>query len=286
MLHVNNIGGQDKFLGLSAIIFHSKAQSFEAIKSKILSKVEGWKEHLLSQGGKEVLIKSIPAAISIFAMSYFRLLSSLCKSLNSILANFWWGQKDQERKNHWISWKNIFHSKAVGGPGFRDFELFNMALLAKQGWRIISKLTSLVARVLKGRYFPFTSFLTAKQGARPSWAWQSILWGRELLEKGLRWNFQDGKLILCKQDKWIPKSFPHYPQVKESSNPSILWVAQLVNWNTSTWNLDNLKANFEEEEISNIRSIPISLFSREDSLIWYFPNSGSYTVKSGYKVAC
>lgn len=38
--------------------------------------------------------------------------------------------------------------------GFSDLHAFNLALLAKKAWKVITKLTSLLTQVLKAKYFP------------------------------------------------------------------------------------------------------------------------------------
>ena len=47
--------------------------------------------------------------------------------------------------------------------GFQDLRDFNLAMLAKQGWRLIQENNSLLYRCFKARYFPRSSFLEAKE---------------------------------------------------------------------------------------------------------------------------
>lgn len=70
--------------------------------------------------------------------------------------------------------------------GFRDFICFNQALIAKQVWRLLNDPNSLAAQIYKQKYFPSSNLLQAKCGNNPSYARRSLLWGRDLLIKGLR----------------------------------------------------------------------------------------------------
>ncbi|XP_030968762.1 uncharacterized protein LOC115989234 [Quercus lobata] len=119
-------------------------------------------------------------------MSCFKLLNTLCKELNSLMGNFWWGQKDKERKMAWISWERLCTPKAEGGMGFRDLKAFNLALLAKQWWRMQQNPDSLVHRVLKAKYFPNSVASEAELGSRPSYAWRSIWASKKVVDRGSR----------------------------------------------------------------------------------------------------
>lgn len=107
--------------------------------------------------------------------------------LNSMVRNFWWGQKENERKMAWISWDKLCQRKSEGELGFKDLKVFNLALLAKQGWRFIQNPSSLLHKVLKAKYFGSTSFLEAQLGKRPSYTWRSLLEARSTLERGMQW---------------------------------------------------------------------------------------------------
>jgi len=76
--------------------------------------------------------------------------------------------------------KKMRRSKSIGGLGFRDLIMFNKALLAKQGWRLIQNPDSLIAQVPRAKYFPRDSFLSSVVGTRPSFVWRSLLFAIDL----------------------------------------------------------------------------------------------------------
>jgi hypothetical protein len=46
--------------------------------------------------------------------------------------------------------------------GFRDLESFNLAMLAKQAWRLLCEPESLCAQVLRAKYYPSGDLLNAE----------------------------------------------------------------------------------------------------------------------------
>lgn len=116
--------------------------------------MQGWIEKTLSSAGKEILVRAVAQAIPVYSMSCFKLPRGLCKHLNMLIRKFGWGSKDGHRKPSWVSWEAMTQPKSMGGLRFKDFELFNLALLAKQSWRILMNPDSLSARILKSVYFP------------------------------------------------------------------------------------------------------------------------------------
>ena len=76
---------------------------------------------------------------------------------------------------HWRAWDELCKPKAAGGMGFRHFYAFNLAMLAKQGWRLLQNPESLVSRLLKAIYFPYSNFWDAQLGTSPSYTVGGVL---------------------------------------------------------------------------------------------------------------
>ena len=157
----------------------------------------------MSSAGKDVLIKAVAQAISTYAMSCFDLTKSLCDDIGRMVCRFWWAQQENENKMHWISWERLCSRKKKGGVGYRDLHLFNLAMLARQGWRLIVELDSLCAQVLRAKYYPNGDLLGVKEKSGISYSWRSLIRGLKALNNGLIWRVGDGTNINIWTDPWI-----------------------------------------------------------------------------------
>jgi hypothetical protein len=171
----------------------SKRRTFKGILHRVRKRLDGWKERFLFQAGKEVLLKSVIQAIPTYNMSVFMLPKSLCNKLEVVMNQFMWGNKESSKGLNWMSWSRLGNSKSNGGLGYRDMEVFNLALLAKQGWRLIQDPNSLLGTISRDKYYPGKTFQLAALGHNPSFAWCSILKARPTLENSLVWRIGNGK---------------------------------------------------------------------------------------------
>ncbi|ONI05057.1 hypothetical protein PRUPE_6G353900 [Prunus persica] len=236
--------------------------------------IGGWKQGLLSQPGKDILIKSVAQVVPTYLMGIFKFPKSLCK-------------KQDEIKVHWISWATLGLPKNQGGMGFKDFNDFNLALPAKQCWRLIMKPNSQWPQPLKARYFSECSFLEAKKGGRASWAWASLLEGRKIILQGARWQILNGRQAKLWTDCWIPSLHDGklHPHLKTSVDPNIR-VEILIDWDSKTWNLTPIEASITDEEKLAIELIPIRNGREDDRLVWHGEKNGKFSVRSGYHCIC
>jgi len=283
VLNVYNECLSEKYLGMPSDVGSSSNGAFKYLKDRIWARIQGWMEQCLSSGGKEVLIKSVVQAIPTYSMACFKLPRGLCKHLTSLVRGFWWGSKEGKRKTSWVAWDDMVMPKSMGGLGFRDFESFNLALLAKQAWRTLKEPSSLSSRILKAVYFPNTDFLGANLGQSPSKIWRSILDGREVLQLGLIKRIGTGETTSIWRDDWLPTDSLRRPIQGEAPNQPQR-VSELIIQSMASWDTDKLHQFFTPADVEVILNIPLSYKTQEDFWAWHYEKTGVFSVRSAYRM--
>jgi ribonuclease HI len=272
----------ETYLGLPALIGRSKMSVFQGIKGRIWARLHGWKEKFLSHAGKEILLKAVIQAIPTYTMSVFQLPKTICKEINSLMSKFWWGFKENTSKIAWMSWKRLGKTRESGGLGYRELEAFNLALLAKQGWRLLSQPDTLVARVYRAKYFVGGDFLASSLGRGPSFAWRSIWNARSLLQEGLQWKVGNGENIRIWGDRWLPNTQTHTIQSLVCVLDGEAKVYALFNHAVNWWNVPLVESIFPKDVAALICGMVVSPRSQVDKVIWAGTKNGCFSVKSAY----
>nr|XP_051221482.1 uncharacterized protein LOC127339703 [Lolium perenne] len=281
ILHIDTEAISDKYLGLPALVGADKSDCFEHFIERIIQRINGWKEKMLSIGGKEILLKAVAQAISVYAMSVFLLPKGICKRMMDAISQFWWGDDENTKHMHWLAWWKLCYPKKEGGMGFRDFHSFNLAMLSKQVWRLIVNPESLCARVLRAKYYPNGDILSAGPKAGSSYTWQSIVASIATFKRGYLWRVGNGESIKIWSDPWIPSS-PDRKVISPRNNVIYTKVSELISPVTGQWDAQLLHELFNQVDVARILRIPLNDQGFEDFIAWGMTSHGRYTVRSGY----
>ncbi|KAA3476412.1 reverse transcriptase [Gossypium australe] len=273
ILGVRASTNMERYLGLPSLVGRRKKESFQALKEKVLFRIKGWCNRFLSQGSKEVFIKSVLQAIPTYAMSCFLLPKSFCGDLEKVIARSWWQKSSEKKGIHWCQWQNLCCPKEEGGMGFRSLAKFNLALLEKQGWRIVNNPDSLVAQVLKAKYFPNANFINSCLGNNCSFTWKSI-WAAKCM-------LMDEISIL--DDAWI-LDLQNFRLSFHVNNLSDFKVVDLIDDSSRKWKSEELESTFPDYIAEKILRIPLAKEPDNDVMAWSGEPSGEFTVRSAYKL--
>ncbi|KAE8660741.1 hypothetical protein F3Y22_tig00116951pilonHSYRG00750 [Hibiscus syriacus] len=193
-----------EYLGLPLGARKNTEALWDPVFKNFSSKLAGWKASCLSLAGRTVLLKSVLTSLPIFFLSLFKMPCNIGKKLNSLMANFLWGEKGDKRRIHWVNWNTVCRPLNCGGLGVLDLNLTNRALLGKWVWKFANDKNSL-----------WKSVLCSKQ--KMSWNTMSIgkiefeaASGGEIVEfgsygpSGWEWNVQTRRnLSDWELDQWL-----------------------------------------------------------------------------------
>ncbi|KAH9673153.1 putative reverse transcriptase/RNA-dependent DNA polymerase [Citrus sinensis] len=119
--------------------------------------------------------------------------------------SFWWGSRREGRGGIcWMKWNLLCKPKTTGGIGFKNLHDFNVAMLGKQVWKLLTNPESLIGQIFKARYFPRTSIVEAVLGHNPSFVWRSLFAAKHIIVRSSRIQVGSGQNTLIGSDPWLP----------------------------------------------------------------------------------
>ncbi|CAI9096996.1 OLC1v1033276C1 [Oldenlandia corymbosa var. corymbosa] len=276
-VHVEQNYQSNRYLGLPVDVTHHRSSIFSNLLQRIQRRITAYKVDSLSIVGRVVLARHVLSSLP--TMVAFKLPVSTSRAIDKTLARFIWNGDRDGRQLHWKAWSTVCKSRFHGGLGMRSSEAMNQALLALIAWRMLRHPDALLSRFYAARYCRQYDLLSVQPGKNATWGWRGVLWGRDLLKTGLKWQVANGERIPISAN-WIPNSpNPLAFCTWQAISPPM--VSSLIDVNRE-WCIPSLRALFPDHIVHQILSIylpsPGSL--HKDRQFWALDSSGEYTVRS------
>ena len=274
-----------KYLGCNILPNKLRRGDYDGLLEKVKNSIRGWQAKFLNMAGRCTLIKVVVTSFPVYGMQTSILPMSVTKEIERDCRKFLWNKVDKTYYMARVSWDRVCKPWMKGGLGLRKPVDWNMAFMAKLGWKILKEESKLWVNILKVRYWAKKSFLYACAKNHHSPVWRDIFRGRGVLERGLIRRIGDGRTISLWYQWWvgneplvrvvtgaIPEYMSHW-QVKEI----------ILNGRWDTQKIDHL---IPPDLLKQIREILLATVGAgEDDYIWKFEKNGSFSVKSAYYLA-
>ncbi|KAL5559785.1 hypothetical protein UlMin_035996 [Ulmus minor] len=213
MMGFSKINPNSPNLGL--LLFRSgKTRDFHFLVEHLDSKLAGWKAKTLLKAKTLVLIKSIALTIPIYSMQTVKLPVFICSKLDARIRSFWWNSNSSNGKTLCFkAWDDLCKLKGCGGLGFRKMMDFNISLLAKWSWNLLTGRRFLCLDFLRSKYLHSTAFNDTTPKRFDSCFWKAILQIRGVVKEGACYVVGDGCSIDPWKDPWVPRAVNFMPQI-------------------------------------------------------------------------
>nr|POE88450.1 putative ribonuclease h protein [Quercus suber] len=125
--------------------------------------------------------------------------------------------------------------------------------------------------------------MEAKIPANSSYAWKSIMKGRNVIKRGAKWRIGSGRSVPIWGENWLPSSCHPKVLLPRAEGRGVRLVADLVDPDIKEWKVNVIDNLFYDFEATLIKNMPLCRSIQDDVLIWPFNPDGVYSVKSGYR---
>lgn len=116
-----------------------------------------------------------------------------------------------------------------------------------------------------------------------SYAWKSIIKGRDVIRHGPIWRIGNGKSVNIWGDRWLPQK--HSPTVLSPRVGGLVEakVHSFIDEERRCWKTALIDETLLSFEATVVKNMPLYPTEQPDELIWPHGATGAYTVKTGYR---
>ncbi|KAJ0532538.1 putative RNA-directed DNA polymerase [Helianthus annuus] len=142
-----------RYLGLKVGANMNRINNWQPVYGIFQARLAKWKSHLLSIGGRVVIIKSVLESLPCYYFSLYKAPKKVISDLEAMIKKFLWGGALEERKMRWVSWDRVTRHKKDGGLGLNKLKEINLSLLVKWGWRYKTEKNGMWKRIIEALHF-------------------------------------------------------------------------------------------------------------------------------------
>ncbi|GJX34045.1 putative RNA-directed DNA polymerase, eukaryota, reverse transcriptase zinc-binding domain protein, partial [Tanacetum coccineum] len=263
------------YLGLPIGANMNLSVNWKTLLDKFDSRLSQWKAKLLSIGGRLTLVKSVLGSLGIYYLSIFKVSDIVLKTLEKKRANFFWGGSHDTRKLAWVKWPIVLASQNKGGLDVGSLKSFNLALLLKWCWRMISNPNALWVKVIKGPFGIWSKIVGSS----------NFLQSNEIIPNdSIRYRVGCGSSIRFWKDLWIGNSplYIRYNRLFRLDNEKDCFISDRFIDNQWSWNwsrafLGTRNSAYLIDMINDIT--PLNLNSDRDVCYWSLSNDDIFSVR-------
>ncbi|GJS94082.1 putative reverse transcriptase domain, reverse transcriptase zinc-binding domain protein [Tanacetum coccineum] len=196
-----------KYLGVPLISSRLSKQHCIPLIDKVNMRLQNWKNKTLFFVGRLQLIKSVISSLQVYWSSVFILPKFVYYEIEKLMRGFLWSHGDSQRGKAKMKWKDVCSLKEQGGLGIKSLKLWNVALMSKHIWNIVSKKDSLWVKWVNSyrlidRRAKERNFWDIPVMNDVCWGWKKILLNRDLVRDHIVTRIGNGKDTSVWFDGW------------------------------------------------------------------------------------
>ncbi|XP_049399720.1 uncharacterized protein LOC125863746 [Solanum stenotomum] len=204
--------------------------------------------------------------------------STVMKQIQGIMADFFWGWRNDKKKYHWSSWKNVSFPYDEGGIGVRLMNDVCQVFQFKQWWTFRSNQT-LWGEFLRAKYCQRSHPISKKWDTGESQAWRLMMKNKHTVESNIQWKIRSGSCSFW-WDNWLGVGpLAHYTSNSNKFNNDS--VSKFIE--DGHWNIPKVLRVAPPSQVHHILSMQLQLQQElPDQAVWKLNTTGLFSVSSAW----